>query len=102
MMPDNGGGTESDDATGLLQAPAKIDIVAGLVIFGIEAADVFERPSVERHVTTGNVFGDRVGEQNMTRSARRCGDTGLDPILRRRRNIRPAHSGVIAAHQRAD
>src|SRR5216110_3185464 len=47
---------ESNDATSLLKSPAKIDIVAGLVVLGIEAANVFKCPPIERHVTTGNVF----------------------------------------------
>ena len=101
MMPDNRGGTESDGVPGLLHAPAKIDVIAGLVIFGIEPADVFERPPIPGHVTTGNVFGDRVGEQDMARPARRRGDASLHPVLRRRRDIRAPYPSVISAEQRA-
>src|ERR1700730_3497031 len=102
MMPYDGGRAESDDATSLLKSPAKIDIVAGLVIFDIEPTDVLKGPSVEGHVTAGNVLRDCVREQNMTRPARRCRDTGLIPMLRGRSHIGPAHSGIFVAHERAD
>src|SRR5260370_1136132 len=36
MMPHDRGWAESNHATGLLEPPAKIDIVAGFVIFGIK------------------------------------------------------------------
>ena len=71
IVPDDRGRAKPDHAAGLLEPPAKIDIVAGRMIFGVEAADIFKRPSVERHVTTGNVFRDGVGKQNMARSAGR-------------------------------
>ena len=101
-MPNNRGRTKRDDATALLQTPAKIDIVAGLVIFGIEAADIFERPAVKRHVTSRNVLGDNVRKQHVRRSAGRAGHASLDPIFRRRRHIRSADARVIAANERAD
>ena len=97
MMPDNRGGTKGNDEAGLLQAPAKIDIVPGSMILGVEAADLFEGPTVKRHVTTGNVLGHGVGQQNVTRSTGRGGHTRLNRVLRRRTHIRPADSGVIAA-----
>ena len=102
MMPHDCGRAESNDATSLLQSPAKIDIVTGLVVLGIEAANVFKCPPVKRHVTTRNVFGDYVCEQNVAGTARRCCHAGLDPILCRRGHIWSAHSGIITAQQRAD
>src|SRR6266513_1712782 len=65
MMPDNRGGTKGDDEARLLQAPAKIDIVAGFMILGIETADLFEGPAIKRHVTAGNVFRFGIGQQNV-------------------------------------
>src|SRR5205823_4085846 len=65
MMPDDGRRTKRDDAAGLLQTPAKIDIVAGGVIFRIESANLFESPAIKRHVTAWNVLGDCVGKQNV-------------------------------------
>ena len=50
----------------------------------------------------GNVLRDRVGEEHVARSAGRRRDTGLDPVFRRRRNVRPADPRIIAAHERAD
>jgi len=41
MMPDNRGGTKSDDEARLLQAPAKIDVISGFAAH--EAADRFQR-----------------------------------------------------------
>src|SRR6266480_2868883 len=102
MVPHDRGRAESNDATCLLKSPAKIDIVASLVVFGIEATDVFKRPPIERHVTTRNVLGDYVCEQNMAGPARRCRHTGLDPVLCRRGHVWPADSSVIAAQERAD
>ena len=101
MVPHDRGGAKSNYAASLLKSPAKIDIITGLMIFDIEAADVFEGPSIERHVTTWDVLGDGVGEQNMAGTAGRCCDTGLDPIPRRRGRIRAAHSRIIATHERA-
>ena len=102
MMPDDRGRTESDDVAFLLQAPAKIDVVACLAILGIEAADAIECPAIKGHVTPGNVLGHRIGQEHVARSAGRRGDAGLDPIFRRRRDVRSADARVIAAHQRAD
>src|SRR5438552_7119800 len=101
MMPNNRGRTESDDAAGLLQAPAKIDIVAGLMIFGIETANLLERPTVKGHVTTRNMLGHGIGQQNVTRSTGCGGHARLNRILRRRTHIRSADSGVIATQKRA-
>src|SRR6266852_4996123 len=101
MMPNNRGRTESDDATGLLQTPTKIDIVAGLMVFGIKTADLFEGPAVKRHVTAGNVFGHRIGEQNVTRSPGGSGHTRLNRILRWRTHVRSAYAraGVAGVTQ---
>ena len=100
MMPDDRGRTEGDVVACLLHAPAKIDVVAGLAIFRIEAADAFESPAIPGHVTTGNMFRDGVGEENVARPARRGGDAGLHPIFapaakrsaRRRRHNRRSTS----------
>ena len=102
MMPDNRGGTESDDATGLLQTPAKINIVARFMIFGIKTADLVEGPAVKRHVTARNVFGLGIGKQDVARSSRRSGHARLNRVLRRRTHVRPANARVLAAQKRAD
>src|SRR6266481_5452524 len=67
MMPNNRGRTESDNAARLLQAPAKVDIVASLVIFRIKTADLFEGPAIKRHVTTRDMLGHGIGQQNVAR-----------------------------------
>ena len=101
-MPDDRGRTKGDDVAFLLQAPAKIDVVARLAILDIETADRVERPAIEGHVTTWNVLRDRVGEEHVARAAGCRRDAGLDPVFRRRRNVRPADPSVIAADERAD
>src|ERR1039457_4106220 len=100
-MPNERCRTEGDLVSRLLDPPAKIDVVAGLVVLWIESTDAFKRPAVPRHVTAGNVFGDGVRQEDMTRSARRGGDAGLHPIPRRRRNIRSTYSRIFAAQERA-
>src|SRR5712664_37694 len=102
MMPDNRGWTKSDDAAGLLQAPAKIDIVARFMILGIETPDLLECPAIKRHVTPGNVLGHSVGEQNVTRSSGRGGHAHLNRVLRRRTDIWSAYAGVFTTDERAD
>src|SRR6267378_1854469 len=100
-MPHQRCGTEGDLVSGLLDSPAKIDVVAGPVILWIESADAFKRPAVPRHITAWNVFGHGVRQKNVTRSARRGGDASLHPIPRRRRNIRTADPRIITAQKRA-
>ena len=102
MMPNNRGRTESDNAARLLQAPAKIDIVASLVIFRIKTADLFEGPSIKRHVTTRDMLGHGIGQQNVARPTGRGGHARLNRVLRRRTHIGSANAGVIAAQKRAD
>jgi hypothetical protein len=102
VMPDNRSWAERNYPATLLNSPAEIHVVAGLPIFRIEPTYAFEGPTVKCHVTTGNVLGDRVRKQNMVRPARRPGNAGLNPILRWRRNVWSAHSGVIATDKRAN
>src|SRR5678815_1230002 len=102
MMPDDRGWTKCDDMAFLLQAPAKIDVVAGLAIFDIETANRVERPAIEGHVTTWNVLRYRVGEEYVARAARCRRDAGLDPVFRRRWNVRPTDPSIVTADQRAD
>src|SRR4029450_6472523 len=97
MVPDDRGRTERNHTTRLLKPPAKIDVIPGLMIFRIEAADALKRPPLERHVTTGNVFGNRVGQQNVAGTARSRCDTGLNPMVCRWRGGRAAHSRSAAA-----
>src|SRR5438105_1119961 len=102
IMPDDCSWTESNDPSSLLNSPAKIDVVSGLTIFGIEAARAFKRPPVKSHVTAGNVLCDFVGKQNMAGAARSRSHAGLNPILCRRCNVRSADSGIITADKCAD
>src|SRR4051794_15625225 len=101
-MPHDRGRTKRDYPTILLNSPAKIDVITGLAIFGIEPSHSFEGPAVKRHVTTGNVLRDSVRKQNMVWSAWRPSNARLNPILRRRRDVWSAYSGVIATDKRAN
>ena len=102
IMPHDRSWTESNDPSRLLNSPAEINVVTGLAIFGIEAGHAFKCPAVKGHVTTGNVLGYRVGKQNVIWPARRRSNACLYPILCRRRDVRAAHSGVIATYKRAN
>src|SRR6266850_5246931 len=99
MVPDDSGRTERNHTTGLLKPPAKIDVIPGLMILRIEAADTLKRPPLERHVTTGNMFGNGVGQQNVAGTARSRCDTGLNPMLCRWRDVRSAYSRIAAAQK---
>src|SRR5215467_10154744 len=102
IMPDDRRRTERDDPSSLLNSPAKIDVVAGLPIFGIESAYTFEGPTVKCHVTTGNMLGDRIRKQNMVWSSRCRSNACLNPVLCRRRDVWSADAGVIATDKRAN
>src|SRR5207244_3204375 len=102
MVPDDGSRAECDHAAGLLQTPAKVHVVTRCVIFRIEPPDIFESPPPKRHVTTRNVFGDGVGQQDVTRPTGRSGDTSLDPSFCRRRNIRTTHAPEVAVGECAN
>ena len=102
IVPDQRRGAEPDDTAGLLQTPAEIHIVPGLVIFRVKAADAFKRPAIKSHVTAGNMFCDGIGEEHVTGTTRGRGHAGLDPILRGRRDVRAAHAGEVAGDERAD
>ncbi len=65
VMPHHRRRAEPDDVTALHEPPADIDVVAGLAVLGIEAADFLQRPFVIGHVATGNVLGNRVGQEHM-------------------------------------
>src|SRR5436305_531 len=102
MMPHDRGRTKRDYPSSLLNSPAKIDVITGLAIFGIEPAYSFEGPTVKRHVTTGNMLGDCIRKENMIWSARRPSNTRLNPILCRRRDVWSAYTGVIATDKCAN
>src|SRR5215475_10120825 len=55
IMPDDRGRTERDNPSTLLNSPAEIYVVAGLAIFRIEPTHTFKSPTIERHVTAGNM-----------------------------------------------
>ena len=101
-MPDDRRRTKRDHKTSLLEPPAKIDVIPGFTIFGVEAANALKCPTMERHVTTRNVFRDDVGEQNVAGTARRRCDTGLDPVFCRWRDVRTACSRIATAQKSAD
>ena len=101
-MPDNGGRTEGDDLPLLLETPAEVDVVSGLAVFGIEAANLIKGPAVEGHVASWNVLGNHVGEQDMARtSGSRC-YTSLMPVLGRRGDVRATDARIIAGKECAN
>ncbi len=101
IMPDQRRRAERNLMPGLLDPPAEINVIPGLVIFRIEPTDAFKRPAIPGHVAPWNVFGHDVRQQDVTRPAGSGGDAGLHPVSRRRRNIWAPHPGKIAAQKRA-
>jgi hypothetical protein len=61
IVPDNGRGAECDDSPLLLEAPAEIDIVARLAVFGIESANLVKGPAMEGHIASGDVLRHDIG-----------------------------------------
>ena len=102
VVPDDGGGTEGDDLTLLLEAPAEVDIIPGFAVLGVEAADLVKGPLVEGHVASGNVLGHHVREQDMAGTSGGRGDAGLMPVLCWRRDVRSADARVVAREERPD
>ena len=102
VMPDQGGWAKRDLMSGLLNPPAEIDVITSFVILRIESTDTFKGPAIPSHVTTRNVFGYRIRNQDVTRTARRCRNAGLHPIPRRWGNVWPPYPSIITAQQRAD
>src|SRR5438093_4809362 len=93
VVPHNCSRTECNDPASLLDSPAKVDVIASLVIFRVETACAFKCPPVKSHVTAGNVLGDCVSKQNMAGTAGRGSNARLNPILCRRRDVWSADSG---------
>src|SRR5215467_6694830 len=102
IMPHDRSRAERNGPSSLLNSPAEIHVVAGLAIFGIESAYTFEGPTVKRHVTTGNMLGDGIREQNMIWAAGRGSNACLNPVLCRWRDVWSADSSVVATDKRAN
>src|SRR5581483_937609 len=101
-MPDDCGWTEGNNPAGLLDSPAKVNIVPCLTIFDIESPHGFECPTIKRHVAARNVLSHNICKQDMARSARRCRNAGLDPVFCGRSDIRSTYSGVITTYESPD
>src|SRR5437667_9768872 len=99
-MPDDCRRTKRNDPAGLLDPPAKIDVVTGFMVLGIETADAFKSPSIKGHVTAGNMLCDCIGKQDMAGPTGRCRDAGSNPILRWWGHVRAANARIIPAYRR--
>src|SRR5215218_3700043 len=73
VMPDHGGGSESDLAV-LLQSPTGVHVISGGAVNRIEAADRLQGRAPHCKVATGNVFRDFVSQQHLDGTARRIRD----------------------------
>src|SRR5215471_7139721 len=89
-MPDNGGGAESYRVSGVLKAPANVNIIAGSPIDRIESAELLQHIAAERHVAARDVLGNFVADQHVGRTAGSDRDHGGDQIVLARRKIRAA------------
>ena len=101
-MPDDRRWAECNDLALLLEAPAEVDVVAGLAVLGVEATDLVEGPAVESHVAAGDVLCHHVGEEHVAGAAG-CGrHAGLLPVLGRRGDIGAADTRVVPGEEGAD
>ena len=70
VMPDKSRMGKADLVTAFLKSPADVDIVTGLAIDRIEAANLLQGPFVEDHVAAWNVFREPVGQHDMGGASR--------------------------------
>ena len=70
VVPDEASRAEADPVAALLEPPADVHVVAGLPEDRVEAADLLQRPSVERHVAARDVLREAVGEHHVGGAAR--------------------------------
>jgi hypothetical protein len=78
--------------------PADIHVVAGYPEPLVETTDGIEDVPAHGHVAAGNVLRLAVRDEHMDRPAGGAGDAIGNPSLRRR-DVRPAHGGVMAAEK---
>src|SRR4030095_10688716 len=71
---DHGSRAEPERLSGVLQAPADVDVVPGGPELLVEAADPLQRRPAEGHVAAGEVLGLAVADQNVDRGPRRGAD----------------------------
>src|SRR5579859_76920 len=100
-MPDEPRGAEAKFITGLLQAPAKVDVIARLTENRIEVSNLFQGAFEESHVATGDMFGLAVGEHDVGGAAGRNHDGGGDGGVFGGKQVGAADAGELAARQRA-
>src|SRR5262249_14948387 len=84
MMPDHRRRRKADLITGFLQTPAEVHIIACCPIFRVDPFDLLERRFKKGHVAAGNMLGDLIGDQHMSRLARRYRDPGGERTVVRR------------------
>src|SRR5262245_38662186 len=87
-------GAAPDAPALLLQAPADVHVVAGDPELGIKAADRQQARLPERHVATGDVLGDLVGEQHVDRPAGRVRHALRHLAVAGWRDVRAADAGM--------
>src|SRR6516225_1794060 len=83
VMPDESARRDGDPVARLLQAPADIDIVAGLAVLPIEAIDRFQRLPAKSHVAAGNMLGNLVALEDVHWLAGGCRHARRKPTVGR-------------------
>ena len=94
-MPDEGPGIKAELHSGVLQPPAEVDVIAGGVEAGVEAAEFLERTFAHHQIAARQMFGGGVVEHHMTGSARCGADHGLPPVRGALRQVGSADCSVI-------
>src|SRR4029450_705871 len=99
MVPDHGSRMESQCPAALLQPPAHVDIVAGNAELRIKPLYGLEGGLPKRHVTSRNVLGLLVREQDVDRATGCVGNTFGDRAVASGRGGGPANCGVGRTHE---
>src|SRR5207245_11635177 len=81
VVPDDRGRRVPDETSAVPEPPAHIDIVAGGSEDPVESTDRLERVLTERHVASGDVLRDGVGEEDGVLTDGSVSDSGVDPTV---------------------
>ena len=96
IVPDKSRRAEPYAQACLLHAPTQIHVIARLVENGIKAANLAQRPFVERHVAAWNVLCLAIRQHDMRRAARGSHDRRCHQRVFRGQKVGPADASEFA------
>src|ERR1051325_6748061 len=100
VMPYHRCRAEAEREAFLLKTPADVDIVAGGANLFIEYADIEQRGFAECHVASGDMFRFLVAQEHVDRTARSVSYAIGNRTIVRRREVRPAYTGMASGEKR--